>query len=768
MSVIQSLGERRRAALGSLLWATLAAGAVVSTANSQQRDGTTRTPRTAQERPALTVTRAPGAIVIDGTIDDVGWDGAARAVTFTEFFPKEGETPTVESEVWVTYDDQNLYLAFLAFDDPSTVRASRSNRDEIWSDDYFGIVLDTFGDGAWAYYLFANPLGVQGDSRFTATGDEDLAFDVVYHTEGRVTQHGYHIEMAVPFASLRFPGRTLHEWRATFWRVRPRSSYEEYSWAAIDRDEPCFLCQLGTLAGIHGVRPGGVLELLPTAMASQSGVLEDDDDPASRFHNAGIRGDVSLGVRYALPTGLTLEGTFNPDFSQVESDIAQIDVNTTFALFFPERRPFFQEGSDLFVMPFDVLYTRRINNPQFATKVVGRWGRSSVMYLAARDEDTPLLLPFEESSFVGTAGGSVSNIARFRQTFLQDSYLGLVLSDRRLVSGGSGSVGGVDGQIRLLKNYSLAFQFLFSHTREPSDSALTAGISDLTFADGRHTGMFDGESYAGLGQYVSVERSARLWSFQFDYRSSSPTFRTDNGFEFRNDFRQVSMWQGLTFYPKTTAVTRVAPSVYVESSWNHEGVRKVRLIQPGITFELAGQTIVEFWYSAGAERFGAIEFDGVQRWNVSAHTNVIEEFGVEVVLSRGETVFRDPTAPLLGVGTELEASATIKPAEWLVFEPHLEFAQLRVANDGPLLFRGYIARARTSVQFTRGLFLRIVLQYDDFSQTIDVEPLLTYRVSPFTHVFVGSTHSYRQFEQLTPFTQTSRQVFGKLQYLFRR
>jgi len=156
--------------------------------------------------------------------------------------------------VLVTYDDDNLYLAFIAHDDPSTIRAALRDRDEMWSDDYFGILLDTYGDASWAVYLFANPYGVQRDTRCAVTSGEDSSYDLLYYTEGKITDTGYVIEMRIPFASLRFPDAEEQEWRATFWRTRPRGSREQYTWAAISRDNSCFLCQYGTLTGIQGVK----------------------------------------------------------------------------------------------------------------------------------------------------------------------------------------------------------------------------------------------------------------------------------------------------------------------------------------------------------------------------------------------------------------------------------------------------------------------------------------------------------------------------------
>ncbi len=719
------------------------------------------------ENPTLVINRAAGPIVLDGELDDLGWVGAARAENFSENWPREKARPAVGSEVWVTYDADHLYLALIAFDDPGSIRASLRDRDQMWSDDYFGILLDTYGDASWAYFLFANPLGVQGDSRFSSNGGEDDGFDIVFFAEARITEEGYQIEMAIPFKSLRFPNRKTQSWRATFWRTRPRASRAQHTWAAMDRDDPCFLCQFGTLTGITDVKPGGALELLPAVIASQTGQLRDPNDPTSGLRNSGLDGEVALSVRYPFSSGLTAEATLNPDFSQVESDVAQIDVNTTFALFFPERRPFFLEGSDLFDTYFNVLYTRQINDPQVAGKFIGRLGRASFAYLGAVDENSPLILPFEEQSFVGQAGTSITNVARVRQTFLRQSYVGAIATDRRLQhSGGSGSTAGVDGRLRFLEKYSFEFQALASHTQEPNDPRLTEGVNGLTFDRGKHTAAFDGESFWGHAAYASLERSARVWSFDFDYWASSPTFRADNGFEFRNDFQRVSMWQGLFFYMDTKLLDRILPNIYTQRSWNFDGVRKNDFIAPSLEFSLKGDSYIDIEYQWERERFGGIEFTDLRSVFIFARTNALEFIRPGIWVSHGWQVARFTDPPVRGQGTNAEGWLTLKPQTRLVIEPSLQYSQLS-DPAGNELFEGFILRTRTAFQFNRELFLRLIVQYNNFSEGLSIEPLLTYKINPFTLFYIGSTHGFQDYDNPDDFAQQSRQFFAKFQYLFR-
>lgn len=724
---------------------------------------------TPKVNPTLEVSRAPGAIEIDGELDDAGWRGVARATGFSENFPVERGKPPVESEAWMTYDDEYLYIALVAHDDPSAIRTSIRDRDEMWSDDYFGILLDTYGDASWAYFLFANPDGVQGDSRFSSTDGEDDGFDIVYESDGKITDRGYQIEMAIPFESLRFPDREEQEWRVTFWRTHPRQSRATYTWAATERGNPCFLCQFGTVTGIRGVESGGSLEILPAVVASHVSEIDDPDDPASGLDDGEFDGEGAVNLRYAHPSGVTVEGTYNPDFSQVESDVAQIDANTTFALFFPERRPFFQEGSDLFGSYFTAVYTRQINDPQVAAKVIGRMGRTSLAYLGARDETSPILLPFQERSFLATGGKSVSNLLRARRTYGESSYVGALLTDRRFEDGnGAGTTYGIDGAHYLTDDWRLEYQALGSRTVEPDEAGPTASLGDFTFADGDHTGVFDGEEFSGWASYTSLEGTGRQWSVDLDYWVSSPTFRADNGFETRNDVRRFVGFGEWSWYPENDWFNEITVDTRYTKIRDYDGAHKDEWVNPTVELSMTRQTFVEFGPTFERETFRGVDFDGLFSWFAYVESNFSEAVRAGFFIEGGDEIARNLETPRLGDGLAWEAWGTIKPHSRVVIRPALDFARLEV--DGEELFSGYVGRVRSDLSFSKRLFLRLVLQYDDFDEALDVEPLLTYKINPFTLFYVGSTQAFSRLERVEDrgeeFTETERQFFLKFQYLF--
>ncbi|TFB13834.1 hypothetical protein E3V33_00695 [Candidatus Marinimicrobia bacterium MT.SAG.4] len=717
-------------------------------------------------QPILTVEKTTGSIIIDGDLSDAGWIGASQATNFTQTEPIDMVKPQANTVAYITYDDDNLYIALIALDDdPSSIRSSLRDRDRIFSDDLVGFILDTYGDASWAYEIFANAYGIQGDLRWTQRG-EDSSFDIVFESEGKITADGYQVEFAIPFASLRFPDKEVQDWKITFWRIRPRESREEYSWAAISKNDPNFLGQFGSLEGIENIKPGKSIEILPSINSSQAG-FRDVDDSNSSFQNEDVKGDASIGFRYGISSNASIEGTINPDFSQVESDVAQIDVNNTFALFFPERRPFFQEGSDLFKSWYNIVYTRTLNDPSFATKFTNRTNKVSYAYIGAVDEKSPLIIPGEEGSHIITdLGKSYSNILRVRRSFNDDSYFGLFAVDRRIEGGGSGSNLSFDSNIRFKKIYNVELQGVFSNTSEVNDTTLSEGLNQTYFDNGKHTVGLDGESFNGNAVYASVERHARGWFFDFDYWHQSPTYRADNGFQTESSKRRMSFSNRYSFYPKNSFFVQIQPGLNLIRIWNWEGIIKDNAIGPRLFLRMKGQTTAFISYNYGPETFKGRKFTDQQNFYSELFTNFSNVIGGGAWMFRARTLarFEDPviSADVLSIGI----NGTIKPFDRLVIEPRFNHFSLK-DTDGNELSSGYVFRTRTDYQFTREFFFRLVVQYNDFSQRLDIEPLLTYKINPFSQFFIGSTHGSVDNLDNGNFVQADRQYFMKFQYLFR-
>ncbi len=724
--------------------------------------------------PTLNTRKFTTPIVVDAELDEAAWASAAQATGFSEVFPGDQTRPPIESTARVGYDDDNLYVAFTIRDDPSRIRANLSDRDAIWQDDYVGVVLDPNGDGQSMYFIASNPLGIQGDSRISPQ-NEDEGFNLIYRTAGKLTETGYQVEIAIPFKSLRFPVADVQSWRGTFWITHPRESRSQYSWAAMSRDDPCWSCQLGTLTGITDVRSGRNLELLPAITGAGTGALADAANPTSSFDNTRVQLKPSVNLKYGITSELTIDATVNPDFSQIESDDAQVDVNTRFALFFEERRPFFQEGSDLFRTEMQTVYTRSINEPIVAAKLTGRIGTTSVAYIGARDNQSPLLLPFEEESNILSAGKSVSNIIRVKHSFGQDKYVGALVTDRRLDQGGTGSTVGVDASVRFLKKYILTGQLVTSRSAEPKDAVLSEQTSDLTFGKNAYTAALDGETFWGHGLAAELDREGRYWGFEVGYKERSPTFRADNGFVRQNNNRRLYLWQGVTLYPEKVLpfVDRIRPMIMAHRIWNFDNVRKEAAISPAVHMVLKRQSQLFVRYSFERELYNGVQFGGIRRLvaEVSSNFSNAAQAGVSVVV--GRDIARSIDVPELGKSLNWSIFTSVRPTDRIHIRPRFLYSSLQDRETGEEYFSGFILRTRLGYQFSRRFFVRAIIQYNDFSQDLEIDPLLTYKVNAFTAFYVGSTHDFGRFDRLgdSPsryFRQDSRQIFFKFQYLLRR
>jgi len=545
------------------------------------------------------------------------------------------------------------------------------------------------------------------------------------------------------------------------------------SWAKYDQNESCWPCRWGTVSGIEGVSPGRGLEFIGSVVSTQVGTVVDDDRPTTSFTNRDVMTDVSLGGRFAPTSDVSLEATVNPDFSQIESDASQINVNSTFALQFPERRPFFQEGMDAFRTNFNIVYTRSINDPDFAAKGSAKLGPTSVSVLSGRDARSPVIVPFEEQSEFVARNKSFSNLVAVRQAFGRDNHLRIIATDRRFDGGGSGTLASVDGGLRLTRSIKLRGQFIYTHTEEPDKPALTDHFdsSNVYFDNGKYTTSYDGESFSGTGLLTGIEYDGRRAFVDLVAYQRTPTYRADNGFQPRNNDRWLRATGNYHFRPQGRFITEIQPGLEAARIYNFDGIRKDQWVSAWtwMSFPVA-QTSISTNLLFSQERFGGKDFDDI--WSVSASFNSrpadITGFGAD--MDYGNRIARSDL--LMGRETNVSAWIDFRPLKRLQGELSARYSRSRDLETGDEFFAGYIARLRLSYQFTRRFSLRLVGEYDDFNQRWSIDPLLSYRINPFSVFYVGSTYDYVRFENQGPpmdgpaTSLEARQFFIKLQYLF--
>lgn len=720
-------------------------------------------------KPKLEVKSLSAKISIDGKLDDPGWKSAAVIDQFHERQPGDNTPPEKPTTVMVAYDDSRAYFAFACKDDPHAIRATMSQRDQWSGDDAVGFYLDTYGDGAWAYQLWVNPYGIQKDLLWTAFGGfNDVGFDVIWQSAARITDSGWIAEIAIPFSSIRFPDKAEQNWKIEIFRQRPRGTTYVYSWGANDRTDQCFPCQWGTLAGITGVHAGKGVEILPALVAHQTGEVQNVENLNAPFENESAKGELSVGGKYAISSDMTLEGAINPDFSQIEADAAQILVNSTISFLYPERRPFFQEGADIFRTLFNSFYTRTVNDPDVTAKFTSRHGKTRLGILSAYDKNSPYIIPLDASNVFLNGDKSLINVLRGSQQFGRSSSIGFMLTDRRYDVGGSGSIASVDGNLRLTRTSSFQGQYIMSWTDEP---VLGPTFGGSTFDDSKHTIALDGEKYHGHAFITNFNKRLRHWGINIGYNQIAPTYRTQTGFDPVANHRTVDLNGNLTILPKSGPIQEIDPGVYYGRRWDYlTGVCRYHQSNAGtdVTFRFA-QTHVSAYYNQYYERWNDEPFDNLNTINLNLDTRPSKTFGGGGYLNWGKGLarFASAKANQMQYGMYLN----LKPIDRLTIEPSMDYFRMTRPSDGVRYFGGYVTRTRTQFQATRALSLRLVLQYDDFARSWDFDPLFTYRVNPFTVLYVGSTVDYAELTDTsvdpiqTKWRTVHRQIFMKLQYL---
>ena len=367
---------------------------------------------------------------IDGVLAAGEWDQAIRIAVNIETSPAENMPADVTAEALIMEDGAVLYVAFIANDyEIDQIRAFYRDRDDIGRDDRVGIVLDTFNDERRAYEFFVNPFGVQADSIFDDVNQRnDDSWNAIWDSAGQITATGYSVEMAIPLKQLRFtPSQGLQTWGINLVRNYPRNRDNRISNTPLDRNISCYLCQISKADGFANLTISRNLEIIPTMTA-----IAVENRAAAGWDRDGVDPEGSLDVRWGISQNLYLNATINPDFSQVEADSPQLDINNTFSLFFPERRTFFLDGADYFDSFQNLVHTRNIADPRFGAKLTGKSGAHSYGLLAANDTSTSFLIPRSLGSRVASLADLESEvaIARYRYDIFENSTIGALITDR--------------------------------------------------------------------------------------------------------------------------------------------------------------------------------------------------------------------------------------------------------------------------------------------------------------------------------------------------
>ncbi|MEJ2634734.1 MAG: DUF5916 domain-containing protein [Calditrichia bacterium] len=748
-------------------------------------------------------------ISVDGILDSA-WFANASFDNFTEFEPSENKRPDVVTGGYLTYDRENLYIAFVCQDpDISQLRASLTDRDKMYNDDWVCVSIDPYNDQQKAYEFYINARGIQGDRLWQANGTEDESFDLVWQGDASIFEGYWTAEMKIPFESLRFPSDENQNWRIHFIRNYPRENQYKYSWMPISANNNSLMGQAGTIqfSLSRSSSPANNLEVLPYAVATQQSYRIQDpaEGTVGQWESQQPESRFGFGLKYSLSSNLITDFTYNPDFSQIESDAGQISINNPFALFYNEKRPFFQEGSDVYQVDYNstagiaidqyinLFYSRSINDPMMAAKLSGRKGRISFGYTSAYDRNTPFVIPFEERSAVlSTDRNSYSNVLRMKYDLGNRSAVGFILTDRRLAEGsGENSVASLDATVRLSDKYNFSLLTALSHTREANDPELSSQMGSGYFeaGNGMKTAAFDGESFYGKLLRAKLNRDSRHWIATLAFQDFSPGFRADNGFITSNSYRALEYITGYYFrFEQNPVFTAIRPRMSVWRKYNYDGIVKDTGLRTSIVFFLNKQTNV----SASAFIFNRENLYGKQfgdarsAW-IYVENNTLNAVSGNFFMRVGKEINR------LGVRGNPRNPFDIVPSltyNWAVtfkpqakFDDVLEYQFFSLWNGwGQEKIRGQrIWRNSFSYQFNKSMMVRLIGEYNQveyysgpYEQLIrqkyfSLEPLFSYKMNAFSVFYLGGhIGAQNNFYLNWPDMRTTDQtLFIKFQYLFR-
>ena len=746
------------------------------------------------------IPRFEETVRVDGVLDEAAWDGAARLTGFSQYQPVDSRPAEERTEVFVWYGPTAIHFGIRAYEaHGDVVRATRADRDNIGSDDHVQILLDTYNDQRRAFLFGVNPFGAQQDGirsdQFSGgaggmfqggggfgqmnilDGNVDLNPDFVFESRGHLTPWGYEVEIRIPFKSLRYQDADPQNWGINVLRRTQHSGYQD-SWTPVVRASASFLNQSGWLDGLHDLHRGLVLSATPVLTSRATG-------------GTGTSGwsyrdttEFGLDVRYGLTPNLGLDGTINPDFSQVEADVGQVTINERFALYFPEKRPFFLEGLELFDSPSQLIYTRQIVNPDFGAKLAGKIGATNIGALAARDAGT-------QSS---TGDHPLYGVLRLRRDLGRNSSFGFVGTTRE--DGGDYSrLAGADIRLVHSRMYFVELQAAQSWT----DSA--------------------GATRAGPLLAATWDRTGRAWGFNYKIEAIAPQFRARAGFVSRVGVVEMHASNRLTFYGRRGALLETATAFISDRrvfAWDDFALDRALEGSDGVTTTWTlrggwslGAGATRSFYQFEHDRYAAYgtldevdgpvafavpdKLDGLYSGSLRASTPVFRTFSASVSANLDQTAIFLEAAE--GRQSRLSATLNWRPT------PQVRVAGQYVRNvidrsrDGSRFSVEDIPRLKVEYQAGRSIFVRFVGQYTarqrealrdpysgrpilvggtftDRSVTNDfrVDWLFSYRPGPGTLIYLGYGSSLTEPEAFafgSDLRRTTDGFFLKLSYVLR-
>ncbi|MBN2093599.1 carbohydrate binding family 9 domain-containing protein [candidate division KSB1 bacterium] len=699
-------------------------------------------------------------IEIDGFINETVWEQAVKIEANIEVRPGENIPAPVTTEVRLMYDDSHIYVGFIAKDpDPSKIRAHYCDRDNIFDDDWILILFDTFNDQRRTYDFGCNPLGIQADFIESTTGGGD-EWDAIWESYGRIHENGYVVEMAIPFSSFGFP-RTNGEqiWGFDVVRSYPRNVRHHIGAFPRDRNNNCYMCQSDKLMGFAGAKPGKNIEFDPTLSAILTQARENETN--GRFIQKEHQYEPGLTTRWGITPNMTLNTTLNPDFSNVEADILQLDINTRFAIYYPEKRPFFMEGADFFQTPLDIVHTRTLAEPDWGIKLTGKEGKNALGFYTVQDNMTNFLFPgVEGSESKSIDKKSYGSVFRYRRDLFKSSNIGVMMTDRE-GNDYHNRLAGIDGDFKFTPKDQIKFQLVSSKTQYPDsiNTEFSQSVSD----------------FSGMAYSILYSRDTKNYEFYGLHRQVDQDFRADLGFITQAGYQYSELGAEYKWRHDPghwyTYISATSEFAYRRTQsgglLNKENINRIQYEGP---YQSHGHWQLEI----AREKYNQQEFD-LKAMQGCVGLRPISPVFVHLYWRYGNQI--DYANTRKGNRFLLQLNSEINLGKHLKLELDHIFEQLNVP-DGRL-YTANISRMKMIYQFNRRIFLRGILQYKDYRRNTSLyndevdaktrklfsQLLFSYKINPQTVFFLGYSDDYYGDVAIN-LIQTNRTFFAKLGYAY--
>jgi len=693
------------------------------------------------------VKRATSPPVIDGLLHDSIWSNTTYVDDYMTFIPDFDKAPTYPTVAYMTYDEENLYFAFRCFDgEVDKIKSAVTARDNIATDDFICINLDPFNDHQGLTAFYVNPSGVQMDSRFSA-GIEDPTVDLVWYSESVIDEQGYTVEVRIPLKSIRYRNGETTVMSVFLERKISRLSEQSCS-PPMDPDKGyAFLTQMTPIA-YQGLKKNILLEAIPAFTYTKR--FRDESGEWNRYYD---RGEFSLTAKYGITSDLVLDATYNPDFSQVESDAGQVDINLRYALYYPEKRPFFLEGKENYHLSainntevdpvINIVHTRNILNPLVGAKLSGKLGaRNTLSTLYAYDErqGTVENIDQRDANF---------SVMRYKRSLQGDSYIGMIYTGKDEKDYGS-HLGGLDGTMRINKSTTLLYNVLGSQTQS---RAKDLNLQGYTFGAVYH-------------------HDDRNLMYNFAIKDITEDFRADVGYITRTGLAQATAMIRPHLYPRASWIRRIDLEAFTAQSYD-------RIYYMWETFNHV---------SADHHLFGAIRFKVKYSYSTEVYLGQRFRTGGFHVLLGGQfnkrlsasVLYRNLNSiyysddPYQGRSNSITADVSYRPFDRFETEFSYIFKNFHDKAEGNQVYAYSIYRARLTFQFNRYLFFRLIEEYNAYYRELQSDILLSFTYIPGTVIYVGygSVDSRLEFADgeyrpVEGFNRMQRGFFFKASYLFR-